>query len=438
MKLQIKTKEEAILLAIGIILIFVKIEIENKLVIKLLSISIKKHKEKILWLTEASLITIISLIFTSNNTRLYCLNTFVIIATSIFIYKRFFKTTLEKSILAVEINFVITIIIMLITNLIIAKSKYIIFTITITLDTLIKIILYKIIEQKSIKLEIPDLLKWKEKLMILAQEFTSIIIGTILAVYLIENTNNIIQPLYIQLITVISIYLAISLYGIINIFRIDKRNKIIEDLEEINKRLESNYDDVRSFKHDFNNIMQGIGGYIAINDMDGLKKMYKSILNDCEQINNNQLINKETINNPAIYNLINSKIRLAKQNDVNLKINVYIDLNTLNISSYDLCRMLGILIDNAIESAKMCEDKTIYIKFIKDKLNNRNLVIVENPYKNYLVDIKKIYEKGITSKKDRAIHGLGLWKVKQILRKNKNIQIYTSRDKLFKQQLEIY
>ena len=75
---------------------------------------------------------------------------------------------------------------------------------------------------------------------------------------------------------------------------------------------------------------------------------------------------------------------------------------------------------------------------MKDKFNNRNLIIIENPYKNYLIDINKIYDKGFSSKKDKIAHGLGLWKVKQILKKNKNIQIYTSREKLFKQQLEIY
>lgn len=212
----------------------------------------------------------------------------------------------------------------------------------------------------------------------------------------------------------------------------------IENLKSTNERLQNNYDSVRSFRHDFNNIMQGIGGYIALNDLEGLKEMYSSIVGECQEITDSQAINEDVINNPAIYNLINNKIKTAKKDGVKLKISVYIDLNTLNISTYDLCRMLGILIDNAVEAAKVCEEKVVYIKFIKDKLNNRNLVIVENPYKNYLIDIKKIYEKGITSKKDKAIHGLGLWKVKQILRKNKNIQIYTSRDKLFKQQLEIY
>ncbi len=253
----------------------------------------------------------------------------------------------------------------------------------------------------------------------------------ILITYLLIK-NKIISCIVIQIITIFT-------NAIFYIIMKSKKLKIeCENLKASNERLQSNYDNVRAFRHDFNNIMQGIGGYIAINDMDGLKEMYSSIIEECQEITDNQAINQDVINNPAVYNLINNKIKFAKKDGVKLKINVYIDLNTLNISSYDLCRMLGILIDNAVEAAKVCDDKTVYIKFIKDKLNNRNLIIVENPYKNYLIDIKKIYKKGFSSKRDSIAHGLGLWKVKQILKKNKNIQIYTSRDKLFKQQLEIY
>ena len=85
-----------------------------------------------------------------------------------------------------------------------------------------------------------------------------------------------------------------------------------------------------------------------------------------------------------------------------------------------------------------CDDKFVSIKFVYDSLNRRYLIIIENPFKNSLIDINKIYEKGFSSKKKKIDHGLGLWKVKQILKKNKNMMIYTSRDKLFKQQLEIY
>ena len=301
-------------------------------------------------------------------------------------------------------------------------------------ELITKLIIYLIIKYK--KISINSYLEGKEKRII--NVISAVSIFSISFINIINNVKMINMYTHV-IINLISVAYLIMLLEFI-ILTIGKKNAIIEieNLEGNNKRLQENYDNVRAFKHDFNNIMQGIGGYIATNDIKGLKKMYSSIVKECEEINNKQSLNKEIINNPAILNLLNSKIQLAEKNDVKLKVEVYIDLNSLNVSTYDLCRMLGILIDNAIEATIGCENKVITIKFIRDKFNNRNLIIIENPYKNYLIDVKKIYEKGFSSKKDKISHGLGLWKVKQILKKNKNLQIYTSRGKLFKQQLEIY
>ena len=94
--------------------------------------------------------------------------------------------------------------------------------------------------------------------------------------------------------------------------------------------------------------------------------MYKSIIKECQEINDKQEINKDVITNPAILNLINNKIKLAEKNDIKIKVEVYIDLNALKVSTYDLCRVLGILIDNAIEASIGCDEKVITIKFFRD------------------------------------------------------------------------
>ena len=49
----------------------------------------------------------------------------------------------------------------------------------------------------------------------------------------------------------------------------------------------------------------------------------------------------------------------------------------------------------------------------------------------------QIFDKGYSSKANNT--GLGLWEVKQILKRNNNLNLYTTKDeKFFKQQLEIY
>ena len=77
----------------------------------------------------------------------------------------------------------------------------------------------------------------------------------------------------------------------------------------------------------------------------------------------------------------------------------------------------------------------------KDIRKNKQLFIVENTYTNKDVNINEIFEKGNTSKKtkDSKNHGLGLWEVRQTVKKNKNLDLYTTKsDKYFKQQFEIY
>ena len=358
------------------------------------------------------------------------------ILVKIFIYKKFFKLKPEKLYMAVIINLILKTISEV---MLLIKSKYLIdFNLVSILEVLINLVLFLVIRYKKIEIKITECLNENIKNKIIFISLSLIIFILIAKVKIISDIKRIPIYLYLLFNFMQIAYLIVFIKGILNILDQNNKRILIENLEGSNKRLQENYDSVRAFKHDFNNIMQGIGGYIASNDMVGLNKMYKSIINECQEINEKQSINSDIITNPAILNLINNKILIAEKNGIKIKLNVYIDLNSLNISTFDLCRILGILIDNAIEACSGCEEKVISIKFLKDKFNNRNLIIIENPYKNYLIDIKKIYEKGFSSKKDKISHGLGLWKVKQILKKNKNLNIYTSRDKLFKQQLEIY
>ena len=104
---------------------------------------------------------------------------------------------------------------------------------------------------------------------------------------------------------------------------------------------------------------------------------------------------------------------------------------------YEFTRILGILLDNAIEAASECDEKLVNVTFRKEEKKHRIIVLIENTYKDKNVDTDKIFEKGYTSKSENS--GLGLWKIRQILKKNNNLNLHTSKtSKLFKQQFEIY
>ena len=93
--------------------------------------------------------------------------------------------------------------------------------------------------------------------------------------------------------------------------------------------------------------------------------------------------------------------------------------------------------DNAIEASSECVNKLINVVIRNDPRQNRQLLIIENTYKDKNVDTDKIYQKGYSTKKTNT--GLGLWEVEKIIKKHKNLARFTSKtDEFFKQQLEIY
>lgn len=243
-------------------------------------------------------------------------------------------------------------------------------------------------------------------------------------------------------IAVLILYFCINLYSLFRTSKLEETKQLLETEKMYNKNLNTLYDNIRGFKHDFNNIVQAIGGYLSTNNIDGLKVYYKDLLEECQINNNLAVLNPELINNPAIYSLLADKYNKAEEDNIKLNLEVMADLSNLNIKTYELTRILGILFDNALEAASKCDKKIVNISFRNDTSHNKILIIIQNTYKNKDINIDEIFEKGYSSKEnidEKHSHGLGLWEVRKYLKKNTNLDLYTTKnDEFFTQQFEIY
>ena len=269
----------------------------------------------------------------------------------------------------------------------------------------------------------------------------TIVLGFItvfLQLYISAFYNNLL-PTFVILLSILCLiaYFFISLFSIVKTKQLEIATIDNQNLQSYNDNLKSMYDNIRAFKHDFNNIVHAIGGYVRAEDMDGLTKYYDSLFDECSSINNLSALNPETVNNPSIYAILLDKYSKAEKKNIKMELGVYIDLNTLNADIYEISRMLGILLDNSIEAAQECENKYINVRFLMDNRKNRQLIIIENTYKDKNVDTLKIFEKSYSTKPHNT--GLGLWEVNKILNKHDNLAIYTTKtEEYFSQQLEIY
>lgn len=301
------------------------------------------------------------------------------------------------------------------------------------------IIFLLIIYLKKIKIDfslIENFDRYNQKIILLNLCLGIITLSTqaVLTYYYIN-----ILPIYVTLLNFLLLlcYFFVSFYSLVRLIKLQITTKNLENAENFNTTLSYLYDNVKAFKHDFDNMVFIIGGYIQNNDLDGLKKYYKNFEKDCERVNELALLNPELINNSGIYNLLMSKYKKATENSVEIHLEYFFDLNKLKMPIYDFSRILGILLDNAIEAAKDSKEKQINIMFRDSQRNNTQIISIENSYNNKDVDTSSIFEKGQTSKENHT--GMGLWEVKQLLNRNNNVNLITTKDKIyFKQTIEIY
>ncbi len=402
-------------------------------------------KQKITYITIVTTISILSLNFIPE--PFYIIINYVSVLVCI---KLIFKLNILKSFIA----FVLSTFIFALLN-VLFQNPYLTI-LNITLDTFMNVAIYRIPyllflyfilfifctilkKAKNIKITLDLLDNLDKKTLVIL--YINLIVGFItLCIQLIITTFYIdIVPLIITLLSFLLLisFLLLSIYSFTRIVKLSLTTKNLENAEEYNKSLEILYDQVKGFKHDFNNIMSTLGGYIDNNDMDGLKTYFSEVKKDCKITNDVALLNPRIINNPGIYSLLNNKYFKATKLGITMNIEYFLDLNDLNVNVYKFSRILGILLDNAIEAASLCDEKIIRVIFRRENNNRRNVIIVKNTYSNKDVDTDEIFKKGVSGKENHS--GIGLWEVRNYIKKSRNLNLFTSKNsKYFSQQLEIY
>lgn len=202
--------------------------------------------------------------------------------------------------------------------------------------------------------------------------------------------------------------------------------KIFKQKFEI-KKLTCFCDTTRTFRHDFNNIMQSIGGYIKTNNMYDLKEYYNKLIPECFNIGNLYRFHSQLMGNPAIYSLVSNKYNLAESKNVKMSLNILTNLNSIHLDTYHFSKILGILLDNAIEASSETPSKLVNVSF--QPIDNKQLIVIENTYLSKKISTTKIFKKNFTTKSKNS--GIGLWEVQNIIRKHKNISLETQAGEEF-------
>ena len=219
-----------------------------------------------------------------------------------------------------------------------------------------------------------------------------------------------------------------------------EKQKLAEfkSLQEYTEKLEDLYQQVRSFKHDYINILATLDCYIEQRDMDGLDTYFHSkILPTGKQFSQDtasleKLANVQVL---ELKSLLYQKFMRAASLHLQLDIDIPLPITSSgSVEPVDLARLIGIFLDNAIEAADESDDKYLFCGLLQD---DDNLVIrLTNSCRMSHIPVEKLYEKNITTKGPG--HGIGLSNAKEILAQYPNIMHHTEcRNNHFTQELDI-
>lgn len=246
------------------------------------------------------------------------------------------------------------------------------------------------------------------------------------------NQNTYILKSMLSFSALIIIVFVISLNQYFKVKRLETLRQIVVEnntLTSYTHTIESLYHEMRHEKHDFNNILLSLRTYFEDEDYEGLKAFYnREIVTLTEHHKPHfKLVTKLThLKDVPLKGLLISKLGHLTS------LGITLDLNILNFSSpmnsIDLCRSLGILIDNAVEACIESEDKKIMIALVEGE------IIVGNSYGGH-IDLDSVNQFGYSTKGHSR--GVGLHALDHIIKRYVLLNLKTSlTDKLFLQKIE--
>lgn len=243
------------------------------------------------------------------------------------------------------------------------------------------------------------------------------------------------------LILIFSLLLVVIIYTLFNSMKrdIEAKSKEIQliQMKEYTNSLEKLYNDMRAFRHDYINILGSIVGYIEDDDMTGLKDHFNQNiipLSKSMESNNFKIGLLKNLMIPELKGIVSSKLIRAQELGIDIFIEIIEEIDKISINIIDLCRVIGILLDNAIEAAEECDKPFVKLAIVKKQ--NAVVIVLINSCREGIPPIHKLYQRGFSTRGENR--GLGLNNVREILNKYSNAILDTSVSSMeFNQYLEI-
>ena len=217
----------------------------------------------------------------------------------------------------------------------------------------------------------------------------------------------------------------------------EQRELQLRNMSDYSQHIEELYNELRSFRHDYINILRSLKLGIDTHDLPAIEQIYNQVLKDSGQALNQSkydLGRLSNIHNDALKSVLSAKFLEAQSKGIEIGLEVPQEIKPQGMELLDFITIVSILADNAMEAAVETSHPVVSFAFLEQE--GRQIFIVENTIKEFSIHSDNIFKKGFSTKGENR--GLGLSNVQNIISHYPNVSLRTiSHDHSFRQELEI-
>ena len=212
-------------------------------------------------------------------------------------------------------------------------------------------------------------------------------------------------------------------------YEVDRLSENMEALKSYATTVDQLYNDIRFYKHDISNILSVFRLFIEDKDMTGLSTYYEDKVSQMPVISDPTykfIAMIQKIDSTPLKGLLLGKFEAMRVSGIQLEVGEIEETGKVPIDDMDLLRVLGILLDNAIEAAIISKEPRVILS-VEEEAGKRSIK-VSNSYMEAPI-MSEISKVGYSTK--GSGRGLGLESAGKTIEKYENVDMKLAMDKEF-------
>lgn len=195
-------------------------------------------------------------------------------------------------------------------------------------------------------------------------------------------------------------------------------------LSSYSRHVESLYEELRSFRHDYTNVLVSLNLAIQERDIDQVEQIYQSVMADSDKSfyqSKYDIAKLANLQDPAMKSLLSAKLMEAQVRGIDLTVEIAEPIAAPAMDLIECIQILSIFLDNAIEATVAADHPSLLVAYFQE--GREKILIIENSTAEEKLATSQLFTKGHSSK--GMGRGIGLANVRQILTKYPQVSLET-------------